>query len=79
MPPRTKPAVAYPDRPGPGWIKNLGTRPDCSERVRVLLMHGREPYDVTETRPDCKPGWEVATTRWTLTGSDFDVAWYLPI
>lgn len=69
--------MSFPDSPGEGWIRNDGNPPSCV-RVLVLLRNGNRPYDVTETRPDCKPGWAVETSRWSLTGDPFDIAWYKP-
>ena len=70
--------MSFPESPGPGWIRNSGKLPEC-ERAHVWLRCDRAPFDVTITRPDCKPGWAVKDARWSLTGSDFDIAWYMPI
>lgn len=82
---RSSPAFAVdcgplPECPGPGWIRNTGARPDIeAARVRVLLWKGVEPSYADELNPMAPPGWATDTTRWSLTGSPFDVAWYLPL
>jgi hypothetical protein len=69
-----------PQRPGPEWQRNCGHRPsDNLKRIRVLLRRGDEPQYADELNPMAPPGWAADTTRWSLTGSPFDVAWYLPL
>jgi hypothetical protein len=65
-------------RPNDGlkWRENTGTPPKC-KRVRVVLAWGREPkYD---ENPMSAAGWAVDTTRWSLLGEPWDVAWFLPL
>jgi hypothetical protein len=71
--------VTLPESPGPSWIRNEGIKPEWCERVRVVLANGTEPVYADALTPTCKPGWAAATTRWTLTASLFDVAWFLPL
>ncbi len=61
---------------GKGWKRNTGTEPKGKKkRVEVILANGERSGDkpLTTTAPT---GWLVETTRWTLTGSPFDVEWY---
>lgn len=65
--------------PDPVWKPNPGYQPreTVGKRVRVLMAHGAEgSYD---PNPITAPGWGADKTRWTLTGSMFDVASYAVI
>lgn len=42
------------------------------KRVFVRLAHGR--MGACDPKPESKPGWAADTTRWSITGSPFDVA-----
>lgn len=66
-------------QPGPKWRENTGKAATRSKRVRVFLASGHEPVYDDNWNPMAPPGWATDTTRWTLTGSPFDVAWYLPL
>jgi hypothetical protein len=70
--------VTVPRPEGAGWQANTGRTPNgAAKRVRVVLRTGREPnYDGNAMSP---PGWAVDTTRWSITGHPYDVAWYLPL
>ena len=57
-----------------------GRRPEGDfKRVRVLLRHGGEPAYSDALTPTAPPGWAVDTTRWSLLGDPYDVAWFLPL
>ena len=66
--------------PPPGFKPNRGALPNEArgKRVRVIMAHGREgSYD---NNPMSPPGWAAdgkGGCRWTLTGSDSDIAFYL--
>jgi hypothetical protein len=66
------------ESPGKGWVKNSGRRPRA-KRVRVVLANGLEPAYDSQWNPMSPTGWLSETTRWTLTGDPFDVAWYRPL
>lgn len=53
---------------------NPGRQPleTAGKRVIVRLAHGR--LGSCDPKPETKPGWAADTTRWTKTGSPFDVA-----
>lgn len=57
-------------KPNPGWLPEEAR----GKRVRVRLAHGElGACDNGSTAP---PGWAAATTRWSLTGAQHDVAEY---
>lgn len=63
----------------PGYKPNPGYLPKDAKgkRVRVVLMNGRQPADVSPAMP---PGWaadEKSGCRWTKTGDEWDIAWYI--
>ena len=67
--------------PSAGWKENnTGKVPRGArgKRVRVVLVGGGEGrYDENPMTP---PGWAAdgkGGCRWTLTESEFDIAWYL--
>lgn len=55
---------------------NPGYQPaeSAGKRVRVKLANGE--MGTVDPNPMSPPGWAADTTRWTLTGSPFDVADY---
>jgi hypothetical protein len=72
-------AVPKPDD-GLAWRENTGDPPKRVKRVRVVLAgSGREPVYDNLWNAMSPPGWAAFTTRWSLTGHPFDVAWYLPL
>lgn len=74
------PPLSMPDCPGAGWQRNLGSRPEGElKRIRVVLRHAREPVYDDRWNAMAPPGWSAETTRWSLTGSPFDVGRYLPL
>lgn len=68
--------------PDDDWIANTGSRPGRTKdkRVRVILERDRqamvEPIYDNSWNPMSPPGWAADTTRWTIKGEPFDVAFY---
>lgn len=65
------------DSPGKGWKRNLeGRQPPSTKgkRVAVILANGSRAEG--QLSPTAPPGWQSDTTRWTITDSPFDVAWW---
>lgn len=65
------------EAPGPEWgHNNTGKMPGRAKgrRVKVAFANGNQAKEEgTTTAP---PGWAADTTRWSITGSPFDVEWY---
>jgi hypothetical protein len=64
------------------WIPDAGSRPRGSKdkRVRVILERDREameePVYDSKWNPMSPEGWVAETTRFSITGEPFDVAFY---
>jgi hypothetical protein len=65
------------EQPGPDWHPNTGRQPERAKgrRIAVVLANGSAPPE-TPVTPVSPPGWAADSTRWSLTGSAFDIAWY---
>lgn len=64
-----------PEHPGKQWAPNEGEQPKRTrgKRVHVILANGMHSKPMGGTAP---PGWAADTSRWTVTGHPFDIAWW---